>query len=422
LQDPAARRRWHLMPNMRKKHDPGSTVDADRALGPPLSGSNLQRAGGHNQRVTLHAIRVKGPVTRAALAQHTGLTQASIANITRRLLQARLILPAGRLHGARGQPAIRLVVNPHSCFSLGLNVDRDHITLVLLDFAGGVLGRASREIRFAQPLVVRSFFERQVAQLLNASGIARSQVIGVGVAFPDDIARAHLPDQPGDYAAWAEVRVDDLLRDVLGVPVFVENDAAAAAIGEMQFGAGQRYRSFFYLLITAALGGGLVVDGDYYRGAAGRSGEIGWLHDRNAAGREMELQNIVSLSALYARLADGGYRVASPRGLAHLSAGARVIVDRWIHESTEALIKSVVAINCLINPDAILIGGRLPAGLVDQLAASLNERMAGFIAQLPAVAPVARAVTAADAPAVGAAILPFTHSLLPTRFALRKSA
>jgi predicted NBD/HSP70 family sugar kinase len=80
----------------------------------------------------------------------------------------------------------------------------------------------------------------------------------------------------------------------------------------------------------------------------------------------------------------------------------------------------MVAINCLINPDAILIGGRLPAILVDQLAAALNARMADFAAQVPAIAPVARAVTAADAPAVGAAILPFTHSLLPTRFALLK--
>jgi predicted NBD/HSP70 family sugar kinase len=406
---------------MLKTNNPESAaLDINRSQGPQLSGSNLQRAGDHNQRVTLHAIRVNGPVTRVALAQQTGLTPAAIANITGRLLKDRLILAAGRMHGARGQPATKLVVNPDSCFSVGLNVDRDHITLVLLDFAGRVRARAAREIRFAKPATVRAFFQRAVDQVLTSAGIARSRVIGVGVAFPDDIARAHLPDQPGDYAAWAAVKVDDLLRDVLGVPVFVENDAAAAAIGEMQFGSGHRYRSFFYLLITAALGGGLVVDGAYFRGAHGRSGEIGWLHDRNAAGEDMQLQNIVSLSALYSRLADGGYRIASPRRLARLDAGARAIVDRWILESTEALVKSMVAINCLINPEAILIGGRLPAALVDRLAAALNDRMSDFAAQVPAIAPCARAITADDAPAVGAAILPFNHTLLPTRFALLK--
>jgi predicted NBD/HSP70 family sugar kinase len=406
---------------MRKKSPHGERKDTARTAGPQLSGTNLAHAGDHNQRVTLHAVRVNGPVTRSELALKTGLTPAAIANITNRLLKGRLILAAGRLHGARGQPATRFVVNPDSCFSIGLNVDRDHVTLVVLDFVGKVRARASREIHFAKPATVRTFFQRTIGQLLAKAGISRNRLVGVGVAFPDDITRAHLPDQPADYAAWASVRIDDLIRDILGIPVFIENDAAAAAIGEMQFGSGHQYGSFFYLLVTAALGGGLVADGNYFRGANGRSGEIGWLHARNQAGEDSQLQNIVSLSSLYSRLAEHGFRVATPRGLTRLTPEARIIVQRWIQESTEALVNSFVAINCLINPEAILIGGRLPAVLVDQLAASLNARMAKFTAQIPSIAPVARAQTADDAPAVGAAILPFSYRLLPTRFALLKT-
>jgi predicted NBD/HSP70 family sugar kinase len=391
-----------------------------RTSGPQLSGSNLKLAGDHNQRVTLHAIRVSGPVTRASLAEKTGLTTAAIANITGRLLKDGLIRSAGRMFGARGQPATRLVVNPDSCFSVGLNVDRDHITSVLLDFAGHVRARAERELPFANPATVRAFFRGAVNRMLKRAGIDRARVIGVGVAFPDDIARAHLPDQPGDYAAWAEIKVDQLLYDILRVPVFVENDAAAAAIGEMQFGSGHWHRSFFYLLITAALGGGLVADGNYFRGADGRSGEIGWLHDHTASGEDMQLQNIVSLSALYSRLADAGYKVASPRQLAGLNGSALGVIEAWIQEATKALSASLVAVNCLINPEVILIGGRLPESLVDRLADALNAHMAQLAPQLPTVARVTRAVTAADAPAVGAAVLPFTHSLLPTRVALLK--
>ncbi len=264
---------------MRKKNLNGelaSNPTAERYL----SGTNLERAGDHNQRVTLHAVRVNGPVTRTDLALKTGLTPAAIANITNRLLKSQLILNAGRMRGARGQPASKFVINPDSWFSIGLNVDRDHVTLVVLDFVGKIRARASREIHFAKPAAVRSFFRRSIGQLLAKAGIARDRLVGVGVAFPDDITRAHLPDQPADYAAWASVRIDDLIRDVLKIPVFIENDAAAAAIGEMQFGSGQRYRSFFYLLVTAALGGGVVADGAYVRGANGRSGEIGWLRAR----------------------------------------------------------------------------------------------------------------------------------------------
>ena len=406
---------------MRKKSPADDREDTAQTAGPQLSGTNLAHAGDHNQRVTLHAVRVNGPVTRTELALKTGLTPAAIANISNRLLRDRLIMRAGRVNGARGQPASKFVVNPDSCFSVGLNVDRDHVTLVVIDFAGKVRARASREIHFAKPATVRIFFQRSIGRMLAKAGIARTRLVGVGVAFPDDITRAHLPDQPADYAAWASVRIDDLIRDVLGIPVFIENDAAAAAIGEMQFGSGHKYRSFFYLLVTAALGGGLVADGSYFRGANGRSGEIGWLRAHNSAGEDSQLQNIVSLSCVYSRLASQGFRVATPRGLMRLPLSAQLILDRWIDESTEALVNSFVAINCLINPEAILIGGRLPAPLVDRLAVSLNQRMAAFAAQIPAIAPVARALTSDDAPAVGAAILPFSYRLLPTRFALLKA-
>ena len=404
-------------------------VDTHKSDGPPeegreagmtFSGTNLERAGDHNQRVTLHAIRVNGPITRADLADITGLTPPAIANITKRLLQDNLIREAGRVRGARGQPPIKLVINPDSWFSIGVNVDRDHITLVVLDFLGSVRAKSAREIPFALPATVRTFFQRSVGHLLDKAGISASQLVGIGVAFPDDIQRAALPEQPEEYSAWGSVAVDQLFNQSLKVPVYVENDAAAAAMGEMQFGRGHQFQSFFYILITAALGGGLVIDGNYFRGANGRSAELGWLRGHDGFSTTRQLQNIVSLSALYTRLATQGYRVSSPRGLTRLDEGGRRLVSDWVETSVEALLETLLAINCLINPQAVLIGGRLPASVIEDLARRLNERLAPYAATMPAIAPVEKAVLSDDAPAVGAAILPFTHRLLPTRSALMK--
>jgi predicted NBD/HSP70 family sugar kinase len=405
---------------MADNHKGDGSQEEGRDAGMLLSGTNLERASDHNQRVTLHAIRVNGPITRTDLADITGLTPPAIANITRRLMQDNLIKQAGRVRGARGQPPIKLVINPDSWFSVGVNVDRDHITLVVLDFQGAVRARCSREIQFALPEVVQSFFQRSIGPLLRKAGIGPSQLVGIGVAFPDDIQQAELPDQPAAYSSWAAVQVDRLFAGALKVPVFVENDAAAAAMGEMQFGRGHHYHSFFYILITAALGGGLVIDGHYFRGANGRSAELGWLRAHDGFSRTRQLQNIVSLSALNSRLVAEGYRVASPRGLTRLEEGAQRIVDAWVETSVEALLETLLAINCLINPQAVLIGGRLPSVLVEELARGLNERLAPYAPTMPAIAPVERAVLSDDAPAVGAAILPFTHRLLPTRAALMK--
>ena len=388
-----------------------------------LSGTNLERAGDHNQRVTLHAIRVNGPITRAELATITGLTAPAIANITKRLLTDKLIKEAGQRRGGRGQPATKLVINPDAWFSIGLNVDRDHMTLVLLDFEGQVRARASSEMAFALPRDVEQFFRKSVGKLLAKVGIGRERLVGIGVALPDDMPRAAtLPHQPANYGVWASTDVASLLIGTLHVPVFVENDAAAATMGEMQFGLGKKHQTFFYILITAALGGSLVIDGNHFRGATGRSGELGLLRGRDAGGHERQIQNIVSLSALYSRLGAQGITVSEPHELTTLDASGQAIIDAWVEASVDSLLDTVLAINCLVNPEVILIGGRLPASIVDKLATTLNQRLVAHAGTLPSIAPVLRAALSDDAPAVGAAILPFSHRLLPTRTALMKVA
>jgi predicted NBD/HSP70 family sugar kinase len=396
---------------------------SSRERGLRLSGTNLERAGDHNQRVTLHAIRVNSPITRAELAKITGLTSPAIANITKRLLVDKLIQEAGRRRGGRGQPATKLVINPDAWFSIGLNVDRDHITMVVLDFEGRVRARASREVAFAMPADVEQFFRKGIGKLLAKVGIERDRLAGVGVALPDDMPRAAmLPHQPAEYGQWASTDVSALLADALDLPVYVENDAAAAAMGEMQFGLGKKHQTFFYILITAALGGSLVIEGNHFRGASGRSGELGLLRGRDDTGHERQIQHIVSLSALYGRLAAQGIRVSEPHDLGALGDAGQAIIDAWVEASVDSLIDTVLAINCLVNPEAVLIGGRLPAGIVDQLATRLNQKLESYAGNVPAIAPVSRAALSDDAPAVGAAILPFSHRLLPTRTALMKVA
>jgi len=389
---------------------------APQSAGPSLSGTNLERAGDHNQRVTLQAIRAAGPTTRAYLVEVTGLTPPAIANITKRLLKEKLIVEVGRQQGARGQPAMKLAINPDGSFALGLNIDRDHITLVLLDLAGKVRGRVSWDVDFALPEGVRDFVGREVEPLLAAAEIDMKAIIGVGVAMPDDIARVQLPHWQEGYSAWNSADIVELLAPILPLPVFLENDAAAAALGELYFGDGLHHPNFFYVLVSLGLGGGLVIDGNYYRGALGRSGELGFIPI--AGGRS--LQEVVSLSALYDHLAADGIEITRPDLLAEPSAKTKASLVRWLDQAAEAMEGAMVSLNCLINPEAIYIGGRLPAEAIDGLAARLNRRLANRKG-LPPMAPVQRAAMAADAPAVGAAMLPFGDRLLPSATVLMKA-
>ena len=114
----------------------------------PLSGTNLKHAGDHNLRVTLQAIRLHGPVSRAELATITGLTPQAIAYISKKLISKSLASESGRRRGYRGQPATEIVINPDGGYSIGVNIDRDHLTVILIDLSGSVRARKHIEKNF----------------------------------------------------------------------------------------------------------------------------------------------------------------------------------------------------------------------------------------------------------------------------------
>ncbi|MBB5712665.1 ROK family transcriptional regulator [Sphingomonas xinjiangensis] len=389
---------------------PGRSDGRGARLSRTLSGTNLARAGDYNLRTVLQSIRLAPGTTRIDIALQTGLTGPTIANITGRLIDMGLVQVTGRRKSGRGQPAILLEVVPEGAFGIGLNIDRDHLTLVTLDLAGTVRCRVTREIAFPLPADVLRFLADEWDDALAISGIDPARVLGMGVAVPDDMGRIVLPHQPPGYAAWNGTDLVSLLADAIPWPIHCDNDAAAAALGEAEYGSAFDNPSFFYMLVSAGLGGGLVIDRNYHRGASARSGEIGLMPDAARAGAQ--IQDTVSVSALLDRLERAGHRAAEIGDLLKLESVAPEILERWLEDAVRSLVAPLTAINCLLNPDAVLIGGRLPLPLIERLAEALTRALAEV--DLPARAPVKPAVMAQDAPAIGAAILPFLDHLLPS--------
>ncbi|MCP4026801.1 MAG: ROK family transcriptional regulator [Sphingomonas sp.] len=383
----------------------------DARLSRSLSGTNLVRAGDYNQRTVLQAIRLAPGTTRVDIARQTGLTPPAIANITGRLTEAGLVRVVGRRQGGRGQPALQLEVERNGAFGLGLNIDRDHLTLATLDLAGDVRSRVTRETTFARPDDVVRFVQEELDGAIASGGVQRDRIIGLGIAMPDDLGRIALPHQPSGYEAWTDVDIRELFAPTLPWPIHCDNDAAAAALGEAEYGAAFEAPSFFYILISAGLGGGVVIDRKYHRGATARSGEIGLMPDP-ACGPGRTVQDTVSVSALLARLEDAGLPDPSLEAVASGSEAVAPIVSRWIDDSVRALLQPLTAINCLINPDAVLIGGRLPMPVIERLSKALTAALSAL--PLPSRAQIMPAVMAQDAPAIGAAILPFLDQLLPS--------
>ncbi|ESQ74527.1 ROK family transcriptional regulator [Asticcacaulis sp. AC402] len=388
------------------------------ATGRELSGTNLSRAGDYNQRVVLQAIRAAGTATRGEVAAVTGLTQQSIINITRRLIAEGLVVEAGRTASLRGQPATRLTINADGAYAIGLNIDRDHMTFLVMDLGGRVRERVYLDRHFALPSDVLDFLKSNLDLIFADRRFARRRLLGVGLAIPDRLGEVEVTGRPAAYDQWSTVDIARVVAAHLEMPVFAENDATSAAIGESQFGHGHSHKTFVYTLISAGLGCGLIINGQPYAGSLTHAGEIGNIPIASPDGGKSTLWDAVSLYALYRELAAHGFAVSHPDELKADDVAMTPAIDAWVEKAARYMAEPFLAITYLLSPDMHFIGGQLPVFIAEKLCARLNTMFQTDRNRF-AMAWFRTASTSVDAAAMGAASLVFQNRLLPTPDALK---
>jgi predicted NBD/HSP70 family sugar kinase len=147
--------------------------------------------------------------------------------------------------------------------------------------------------------------------------------------------------------------------------------------------------------------------GQHERGADGRSGEIGFMPVLDGAGGTVPLHSIVSMAGLNRRLAQADLSPFDQDEAFFADPASQRICGEWIEQSARALVEPLAAVNRLINPGVVLVGGRLPLLLVERLTHRTNQLLGGGGFDGPVIAPVMPAALAEDAAAVGAALLSF---------------
>ena len=151
------------------------------------------------------------------------------------------------------------------------------VRALVADRSGRVLGDDIRPSGAAEGLetVLARMVESLDAALARA-GVEREQLTGLGIAAPGavDVERGVVPNAP-QLPGWQDVPLARLMEERVGVPALLENDASAAALGEHRFGAGRGTRHMLYITVSTGLGGGIIIDGELYRGKSGAAGELG---------------------------------------------------------------------------------------------------------------------------------------------------
>ena len=377
-----------------------------------LTGTRLEDTRIHNRKIIVEAVRRDGPISRAEIAQMTGLTTATISNLTRELIQEGIIVETGRRKGQRGQPAIELELNPNGRFALGFELGRVHLAGVAIDLTGQILGEIHEEWEYPPPEIALPLMAEKTKQFLATVAIPVERLLGIGVSMPGPfLTKEKNIVSPIDFPHWQDFPAKEKFEDILNCPVIVENDAMAAALGEHFHGEGQSYQNFYYVHFGAGIGGAMILNGHPYQGYSPNTGELGWMK-YSAKGRRALIGHYLGLKPLYNFLQGYGLQIAHLSELEALFEQQNAYLWEWLNETIDALAEIIDAINALLGPEAIFLGGHFPNTILDYFIDRLNIEATAAKASQPdryiIYQPKLLRATSGDlSSALGAATLPF---------------
>ena len=341
-----------------------------------MKGSNQTTVRNNNERLVLHLIRRHGAMTKAELTRDTGLSPNAVSVIVNALEEDGFLLRGKPMRGRIGQPSTPLRLNPDARFYLGLKIGRRGFDLVVVDFCGGVRARCERWHDYPTPERTVAFVKDVLDKLLHDAGLTRGAIAGSGIAIP-----SQLWHWSGDFGAlqaemdvWRDHDIAATVTDLLPGPILVENDATAACFAEWVFGARRGKPDSVYFFVGTFIGGGVVLNGDVFRGCRGNAGALGPLRVPEEPGGT-RLVDHASLSVLRHMLEQQGRTETGLPASDQSWTTLEPVLSDWILRSARSLAHAIVSASTVIDFEEVIIDGALPADVRGRLARLLESRL-----------------------------------------------
>jgi predicted NBD/HSP70 family sugar kinase len=277
----------------------------------------------HNRSLLLSTLFFEAPLSRLELGQITGLSSATVSNVTAELIDERLIAEVGQVESDGGRPRTLLRVDPAYGNVIGVDVGETGVRVELFDLAMSRLATVTHTLPTSDGVgrpdaaAVADQVAAGMREVTVEAGVDPASVIGAGIGVPGTVDQGTVDqgtvDQdtaaqgraaPGWAAqAWATpgwatqgragttaagplihaptigwhgVAMADLLRARgVATPLFLDNGAKTLGQAEMWFGAGRGAQHVVIALVGSGVGAAVVTDGATYRGASSSAGEWG---------------------------------------------------------------------------------------------------------------------------------------------------
>lgn len=159
-------------------------------------------------------------------------------------------------------------------YAIGVDLGGTSIKLGVVSNTGRIINKIS--IRTEAEKGPKNVIGNIISGISELTEKSKHGITGIGIGCPGVVTPGKgIVENPPNFPGWEKVNIKKIISKKFNKPVFVDNDANAAAIGELTFGSGKKYKSFIMITLGTGVGGGIVINKKIYHGDFGAAGEIG---------------------------------------------------------------------------------------------------------------------------------------------------
>ncbi|MCS4484303.1 ROK family protein [Gleimia sp. 6138-11-ORH1] len=304
--------------------------------------------------------------SRAEIKRILDISASTASNLTRALLEENLITVVGTSASTGGRRAAQFkVVEPRAVIALG-ELGSKHALLAITDWAGHIVSTKEIPLEISDgPETVLSQIATTWEAMLNSSNLNVKKFTACALALPGPVnPQTQSIISPARMPNWNNAPVAEMLSKELNCPAYIDNDARAAALGEV--GATEKnYQNFIYVKTGSGIGASYVIDGKPYTGGNGLGGDI--THTFSfpstnltcACGRVGCLETIASGYSIRRFLASQGVSLPNMQALVQTAELADPQVTSAIRNAGTRLGEALAPLVNFLNPQAVILGGSL---------------------------------------------------------------
>lgn len=247
-------------------------------------GINMERVKIENRSLILKCINNNGPISRKDIARITGLTAASVTQITTGLISEGALIELGSIsesQGTAGRKKVLLDLNQNYGYVLAINIESELTTVAICDVKGNILDNGALISSFdtdkkAEPENFLGDVIKKAGSLVEELSAGKRDLIKcVSIGIPGIVDKKR-GSSVHAYGIWEhEVELKSVFEKAFNLPVLVENNVDALATAEIIYGYGKTFDSLLVIKWGPGIGSTIVIDNKVYEGRHGKTAELG---------------------------------------------------------------------------------------------------------------------------------------------------